>query len=392
MNTLAGGWYNINDQRAYPLDETGTLLDDSGNRLSNSLLADAHICFQKGSEGQNVLFLSGFTISPNGTVSLTILACVGSPASAQSVPAFMPVASLSVVKPKAYRPYPVQGYRAGTSGWIVFGKGVERASPVAHRMSSPAQASLCPRAARVYDSGSVVTGIGIRGTRPLLTGVVKLITSGDLHASITTREIENVSRRVLLLELAGDDAFMRYAGPCAGRPENDNCDRPTIRSFGGATPDCDGNIDLEFRTPSGQPELVDVYPIQWAGGGGSSSGLDEGTVMFEYALGVKDVCPPLTSLPIEGWLPPMPGEGSSSSFTTPGGESSMSGCASFVLPFEDPFDDPVYTACYWYTPVDGCPAFRLPFEDDFDFPWWTDCYWVTINGRSGDFEESSSGA
>ena len=342
MSTIQNGWYNVNEQRAYPLDDASTCTDDLGRLVPPDILVDAQIRFPNNLG--KYLFLSSLTVSKAGLVSLTVLAADEHALDAPTASSFTPVAALAVVNPAPYAVQALQAYMPGVSGWVVFGNGATKAG--VWRFSTPVQAMLAPRAASSYPPFGGVTSIRLAGSTQRLTGVISLIASGDLVIEPAQRVVAGVQRDVILFRLQQStvtNVFTYYAGKCAQRPENNNCEQPVVNNVGGATPDCSGNIDLDFKTADGL-QMFDVYPVYE-----DDTGAAGGTLVVDYAHGLTTVCPGETSLPFD--LLPLPPEESSS--------SSGSG-----LPFPPP-------------PAD-CQSFHMPFLDNFDgvvpADWWETLY------------------
>lgn len=359
MTVLRHNWYNLNAQRAYPLDDAATHVTDDGRRLPADILVDCHIRFP--SVLGEYLFVSAVTVTDR-LVTLTFLASdtpaaaiAGSSASGGT---FTPVAAVSLVKPlDTFRHYAVQALYHGVGGWLVLGDGI--GSNFTGRFSSVEQGMLAPRCARSYRA-LPVSDIAKQHTSARLTGLVQLKAGADIFIEKQVVDLgdRTVDAAVIGLRTTPErNVFDLYKGTCGGRPETGTCFRPGIVSINSVTPDCDGNIQLyveglELGTLSGGAGLV----------------LDAG-------LGVTDVCTQADRLPdANGKLPTdyedlcnpdglPPGSGSASE--SDGEDSSVSlssislNCSE--LPYSTNFDTGIDSA--WVTKIG---TFELTEDDSPD--------------------------
>ena len=114
MSVRNPGWYNMNAGRAYPLDDTASCLDDSGERLPSTVLVDAKLAVP-ASAGRYVL-LSAISSTPR------LLSLIFTAADTETTTAGVPVACLHIVKPVAiHRQYAVTPLLPGAGGWVAFG-------------------------------------------------------------------------------------------------------------------------------------------------------------------------------------------------------------------------------------------------------------------------------
>src|SRR6188768_1764444 len=107
-------WYNKNEARSWPLDDSATLVDDLGRFLPSDILADLHLWFPDYVGPR--AFVSAVTVSPT-LVTLVILgSAAGSPA----------IATVSLIQPVVpYRQYALEPKLGGAGGWVVFGSRVD---------------------------------------------------------------------------------------------------------------------------------------------------------------------------------------------------------------------------------------------------------------------------
>jgi hypothetical protein len=241
--TIYQDWYNENEARSYPFDEIGSRVDNAGISLPDDIVVDARLRFP--STYGRYLFVSSLSVTP-GLVTATFLAATAGAAEDPDPQAFVPVASIAVPRPvERYRPYPVVGHVPGVSGWVVFGAGADRATPISLYFSRPGQSLLAPRAAAAYLPGRV-TGLGRDQQPDVLEGEVVLAPRGDLRIEAATRVIDGFDTRVILFSLdpgLTPEQYTAYAGPCGKRPDSRTCDRQPIISINGVQ----GRLQFQHR-------------------------------------------------------------------------------------------------------------------------------------------------
>jgi hypothetical protein len=269
------GWYNLNEQRPWPLDDAATLIDDAGQRLPHDILADIQLRFPS-ILGDEVL-LSSLTVGPN-IVTATFLA-------ASSV--YTPVASISLPRPvDIYRHYALESIYPGVSGWIVFGNGIETEHLKSYRFSTLAQSRLQFRSASKYFPAPL-TSLGTLNNQASLTGLVRLSAGNDIEIVKEDREIEGVIHEAVVIRLKPDtdqgerNIYEDYAGPCGKRPESRNCGSPEpIEFINNVGPDCCGNLTFEFR-----------------GCVAISKDIDNCNIVLDCGFGLGEACPTADRLP-----------------------------------------------------------------------------------------------
>lgn len=235
-------YYNLQEQRRYPLDDNATGTDDQGARINDATLADCRIRWPR-TLGEYA-FVSGITVTDK-LVSVVILAA----ASPTSVSGFAPLAAVTIPKPlQLGRPYALRPLADGVGGWIVFGGGT-RENQV-FRFATPEQGLLAPKCARSY-ALLPVPSLGKEGRNTALTGLVTIKGGNDVEVVKETVEIGGIEHDALVVRLkqdpGGADVLARYIGPCGARPESGNCGRAPIEYLQGVAPDCDGNITVVIR-------------------------------------------------------------------------------------------------------------------------------------------------
>lgn len=280
-------WCNQNELRNYPLADLASKKDAQGRRLPDDFLVDVNLWVPE-SAGTRVA-VSSAAITP-GLVTMTFSADGG------GTP--VPVAAVAVTKPVTrYRKYQVQAYYPGVGGWVAFGSAVEEHDDLALVFDNFDAAVLVPHVSRSYDDLPLLS-IGKKDRAQALTGLVTLRGGDDVEVLACTddwpvgsdpdyldnprykREINGEPRSCIAIRLIGDpgdyENLYTYAGPCDKSPDSFQCGRRLIQKINGVVPDCEGNIDVEFKNiPAGH--IVDDT--------GKTVGL-----ALNYPLGLTDVC------------------------------------------------------------------------------------------------------
>ena len=285
-------WYNLNSARRYPLDGAATGEDDSGQSLPHDILVDCNFQLPR-SVGQYV-FVSAVH-STESLVSLVFLASDGpiSTACSSTTPSASTTTPIAVVNvPRASlvpnRQIPIEPLYPGVGGWVVLGK-CRSKLPYLGRFSSPQQSLLLPRVAKWYDDFPI-PDVGKLHYGTALTGLVLLRAGNDIEIAKETRHVGGADREVIAIRLAnisGRVLLEEYAGPCGKRPESGNCLKPAIEAINTVTPDCNGNINIEFDTACLESAIAQT-------GQG---------IVLDYCLGLADACVKEDRLPKDGKLP-----------------------------------------------------------------------------------------
>jgi hypothetical protein len=331
VGAISQDWYAGNATRAYPLDDAATARDDAGLELPPQILVDCRVRFPLDL-GQ-FAYLGGVTVGP-AIVTAILMAAPDSVRPPADVPPYgtplQPLGAVSLPRPVVpNRHYPIQPLADGVGGWIVFGRGIDEF--YSGRFSTPAQSLLLPRVASAYHPLPIPT-LGKLGLADALTGVVQLLGGTDLEVVQDLRTINGAEVSAVIMRLTDSlnrNVYQFYTGPCDGRPESQSCGTPVLESINSVSPDCNGNLTIDFRG-------VDIYPFE--GGGG---------LALDLALGLADVCTGQDYLPDDtGKLPSdytgdcAPPEPPVSPTPTPTPTPPLpSGCT--ALPFYDSFDEPV---------------------------------------------------
>ncbi len=327
MSLRHHNWLNSQASRRYPLDDNGTATGDDGTPLNDDIILDLYLCWP--STAGQYAFIGGITVT--ATIVTVVILAADSPTAATD---FTPLAAVTIRQPaNEYSYYSFEPLYPGAGGFIAFGDVTETFSI---RFSSPQQSLLTPKTCRPYTE-LPIPSMRKAGRVDGLTGLVKLVAGTDIE--IVTKQVtieDDVVDAVVirLIDATADrNPLAEYIGPCGKRPESQNCDRTGIQTINGVTPDCDGNLEIEFRN---------LTAANYAICGATTAG-----IAIDQELGLSDVCPSRTPNRFQGddycnpssessvALPPE----SSGSVDPPGSEGSQSSEAVVCeeLPFSDCF-------------------------------------------------------
>lgn len=278
-------WYNLNEQRPWPIDDKSSAVDVKGQRLPNDMLSD--LTARWPSELAERAFLAAFTVS-RGLVTLVI---------SLDNEDKTPILSCSYRKPvEPGIQYDLESLVPGAYGRVVFGSGVARVtSTTSYSFADPAKSLLLAATARPYTL-SRLASIGVLGVEKRLIGLVRLRGDNDIETLSDTRVIAGKPTRVGVIRLKNksqsgvstSSLYEKYAGDCGRRPESKNClNGVPIESINEVQPDCCGRIFIELRGG------LDGFGIENLNG-----------VALDYPLNLADACLPDDGLPDDrGRLP-----------------------------------------------------------------------------------------
>ena len=281
-------WYNLNSTRHYPLDDNATGETDDGLQLPNNILLDCHIRYPE--IVGRYLYISSISTTDN-LVTLTLLASDTTSSAfpvIASTATFVPVAAITLKKPiDQYVHYALSPMYPGVGGWVVFGPGIDEV--FSGKFATPDQTLLSPKSARNYRA-LPVSSIQKVDTNTALTGLVKIESSQTVEVIKATRTILGAERDVLVLRLS--DLFDRnllrlMRGACGDRPESNTCSPPGIELINSVTPDCLGNLHIDFVGHGGA--------TAYSGGAGG--------LIINTGLGLSASCQPNAIPGADGDLP-----------------------------------------------------------------------------------------
>ena len=178
-------WYNLNEQRDYPVDDVASAISDNGDRLPSSLIADLRLRWP--SELGRYAFISAAAVT-SGLVTVMIET---SKTANNSPNTATLLAGISVPKSDLVqgRTYILETFQDKVGGFITFGSGSEE--NFSGRFSSPEQTLLTARAARSIRQPPIPS-IQINQSSEKLTGIVNFSNAAPLSLTKETRVIDGV--------------------------------------------------------------------------------------------------------------------------------------------------------------------------------------------------------
>ncbi len=238
------GWYAGNESVKYPLHLDASGISDDGEELPSELIADIKIVSTK----KQCFYIAGVNCSEY-IFSVVIASERGLEAA---------VTLEQPVHPLAH--YSLECFHSDITGVLAVGH------PHTHgqwRFSSPSQSKLDQNASIILNPWPV-TSIGCR--YPLKNEVmfeggndikvtVEPFTISEKRTPTNTFKTNAIVFRLDDTIEEGEEERSKYLAPCALRPDNGDCDYVT--SLGGATPDCNGNLNITFTTDEEMSELFD---------------------------------------------------------------------------------------------------------------------------------------
>lgn len=280
MNIRNPNWYDLNEQRSWPLDELATHSSVSGERIAYDLIVDMNMQFPKIMG--TYAYLGSITVGPK-LATVTIISDLG-----------VPLATANISGAEKWRHYPLESDYPGVGGWIVFGSAIDNGTLGSFSFAGISSGKLMPKVARSYGERPV-TGMGKKGVEQLLTDIVQMEGGNDIEIVKESREIEGKMVDAIVIRLKNKrdvsekrNIFSDYIGTCEARPESQNCDgNLPIEFINSVQPDCFGDIKIEFR---GCAEIT----------------IDEGGcgIVVDCGLALSDACVTPDHLPDEtGRLP-----------------------------------------------------------------------------------------
>lgn len=287
-------WLVRNAQRSYPVDELATTIDDSGNRLLDGILIDANIWVPKHVYSSyplrelQYLYVSSIAITPF-IVSITFLGAVEAitpvDGSAAQVEEFVPIAVLCLEKPVVpYKNHAIEPLLDGVRGWVALGSVVNDGTEHSLKFTTPQQSMLTPKAVHTF-SQPPVTSLQVEDGFSLTRGDITFIGDSPLTIRKQVLSVNGEDKDCLLFELdSTKDILQNFAGPCGGRPESETCNKVPISSISGVSPDCQGNLTIEFE---------DITVRQKEDGTG---------FCLDSEVGRDEACDPNDGLPEDGIL------------------------------------------------------------------------------------------
>lgn len=235
-------WYDLQAGRRYPLDDRSTGVGDDKQFINDDILVDCHLRFPNTIG--TVAFVQGITITP---ALVTVLFGVAENATGTAIQTIAAI-SLPLSQVSAGVNYTVTPLVDGVAGWIAFGPGIQE--PFVGRYATPIQGLLAQRCARAYEPLPIPT-LGKIDLTTSLQGLVRVLGIPPVEAKyeqvLVGEELVNAIVFRCMTEFNGQNPLEQFLSDCGKRPESGTCDKETIETINGVTPDNDGNITVEVE-------------------------------------------------------------------------------------------------------------------------------------------------
>jgi len=220
-------WFNENEGRKYPLSETASGVDDTGQIVPSDILVDAGIMVP--SDYADVRLHSLVVTTDIITLALT------SATSALMVGTF----ARSAVEP--YKAYPLTPVVNNVSGWVVFGTH-RTVVEERYKFSTAAQAQLEQRAVRVVDNLAVTLCRKFGGQASRTVGKVVTLNAG---VGITIQQ-DTVDPQKIVIGLK-ESVASSFISPCDNPANEDRCGVAPLKSILGVCADVNGRVTLRLE-------------------------------------------------------------------------------------------------------------------------------------------------
>lgn len=267
-NVYNSNWFSGNLVRKYPLDSMASCVDDAGNYLLDDIITDINISFPR-SLGE-YCYVSSVNITAK-LVSI-LISCNG-----------IPIAACCVQRPTYIdRYYTLDSLHDGVAGVIAIGLD-SLAVTGKWKFSDGASSRILPTCCTVYDPPAVLSISRTDDSTPM-TGDILLTAGNDIElttknitilkepGSVATKEVKAIFIGLRL----NSQVLKEYITACEKATEADTCDRTYISVFGGASPECDGNINIVSRT-----DTIHIEPLL------------DGVLVLSSDFTLPDMCPEL---------------------------------------------------------------------------------------------------
>ena len=226
-NVYNANWFAGNLVRKYPLDSTASCIDTHGNYLLDDIITDINISYPK-SLGE-YCYIASVNVTTN-LVSI-LIACGGTPIAACCVP-----------RPTAIdRYYTLDSLYEGVAGVIAFGLDSINTAGKWSFINDGASRIL-PTCCTVYEQPAVLSLCRVDDSEPL-TGDILFTAGKDIELSTHYMYAGDKQVKAIFIGLNAD-SFKEYITDCEKITEADTCKRRYVASFGGAVPNCDGEIEI----------------------------------------------------------------------------------------------------------------------------------------------------
>lgn len=359
MSVINKGWYNQNENRSYPVDESATGKGTGDLRIPNSILSAVKISYPV-SRGK-FAYISSIGVTKH-RASITFSASDNWDGSDSSPLGVVAITASEFVDHQSFE---IEGQSTGVAGWVVFGSEVFGGLEYTSRFSGPSQSHLVPRAYRAYKDFPVSSVS--RSGLDLMSGLVNLVGTSPVEVVSGKRLLDGEETDVIVIQLeqgrtSSDQGatsrpapMQSFIGKCEKRVESLNCGGiDPIYSVNSVSSNCNGNINIEFRGCASIGSIT---------GGGSG-------IVLDCGLDVSDLCLPKNLPDEDGGFPDESVDQCAPIDNSPGGGTG-------VLPYESNAGEPPITlkrGYFEFNESGGSPTLKT-ITTGLDYPnrsiaWW----------------------
>jgi len=216
-------WYNTNNLREYPIDESTTYLDDLNQVLPFNLICDLSIVISSDYTGVR---LGSIGVS-TAIISIVITSDQGC----------LMIGTFPRSSTVAYTAIALEAVADNTSGYVVFGDYSGQA--LSMTFSTAAQSLLASKAVkRINPPG--VTKLTKEDSTNTVSGIIKLEASPELEIYE-----DSLNSGTIIIRLRDKDV-KRFTEYCANEGSEDSCGVPVIRRINNVPATDAGLIKLRF--------------------------------------------------------------------------------------------------------------------------------------------------
>ena len=237
-------FYDLAINTEYPFDDQASLIDQTGRRLPEGLLADMSCMVDRDLARR--IFCSAVTKQADFCTVVFSADAVDRPA--------LGFISFRADQEELYATYGttpqriLTPVRSGFSGTIVLGEQWRTVPSGIWKFDDPASSRIAARCCfpvRVPTYQSVSSDLGAAP----LSGLVDLLAQGDIDIKLATRLLAGQARQAIVVSLKpGLETLTSYAGTGLARPESRSCQDPQpIETINGVRADCCERIYIELR-------------------------------------------------------------------------------------------------------------------------------------------------
>lgn len=248
------GWLQLNAQRAYPLSETASRLDDSGTfRLPDSFAVALYLTLDVRSDPDPLAFFVSRVINAPGAVVMTVSHWDGATATEFGTAV---VPSAIHTEFDAYEISVASGFSTSAGRLVVGSLAEMRTAPAGSFTFSNDAGRIDPDCVRPYLRGLTELAVSNNGDlSDPMTGRIVLLAGTNIRLGVSVGPTESVIR----FDAVSGEGLAVDCG-C----EDDDALSPCVRTLAGVYPDSSGNIDLvggdciDVTTGTAQVKLADT--------------------------------------------------------------------------------------------------------------------------------------